>query len=102
MLKMVDLAGADSARRFSPYCWRIRLALAHKGLEVETIPWRFTEMAVLARSGQPFDLGRVPVLGDAQDPAILRRRRAAVRGLRAAWGVPVGALYQPVSIAGHR
>jgi len=62
MLKMFDLAGADSARRFSPYCWRIRLALAHKGLEVETIPWRFTEKSVLAPSGQPLDQGRVPVL----------------------------------------
>lgn len=60
MLKLFDLAGADAARRFSPYCWRIRMALAHKGLEVETIPWRFTEKAVLAPSGQ----GRVPVLVD--------------------------------------
>jgi glutathione S-transferase len=58
MLKLFDLAGADAARRFSPYCWRVRMALAHKGLEVETIPWRFTEKSVLAPSGQ----GRVPVL----------------------------------------
>jgi glutathione S-transferase len=55
---MFDLAGADAARRFSPYCWRIRMALAHKDLEVETIPWRFTEKAVLSPTGQ----GRVPVL----------------------------------------
>jgi glutathione S-transferase len=59
-LKMYDLAGADPQRRFSPYCWRVRLALAHKGLAVETIPWRFVEKAVLAPSGQ----GRVPVLVD--------------------------------------
>lgn len=45
---MFDLAGAESDRRFSPYCWRIRLALAHKGLELETISWRFTEKAALA------------------------------------------------------
>jgi glutathione S-transferase len=57
-MKMYDLAGADPARRFSPYCWRIRLALAHKGLEVETIPWRFMQKEVLAPTGQ----GRVPVL----------------------------------------
>jgi len=55
---MYDLAGADPARRFSPFCWRIRMALAHKGLEVETIPWRFSEKDRLAFSGQ----GLVPVL----------------------------------------
>ena len=47
---MHDLAGADPALRFSPYCWRTRMALAHKGLAVETIPWRFTEKAALAFS----------------------------------------------------
>ena len=57
---LYDLAGADPARRFSPFCWRTRMALAHKGLEVETIPWRFTDTDVIAFSGQ----GRVPVLTD--------------------------------------
>jgi glutathione S-transferase len=57
---MHDLAGADPALRFSPYCWRSKLALAHKMLAVETIPWRFTEKAALAFSGQ----GRVPVIQD--------------------------------------
>ena len=61
MLRMYDLAGAQPDRRFSPYCWRIRLALAHKKLEVETIPWRFTEKAEIAASGQKL----VPVLVDA-------------------------------------
>ena len=60
--KLYDLAGADPDRRFSPYCWRTKLALAHKGLEVETIPWRFTERDVIAFSGQ----GRVPVLVDGE------------------------------------
>ena len=55
---MHDLAGADPRLRFSPYCWRIRMALAHKGLDVETIPWRFTDKKAIASSGQ----GRVPVL----------------------------------------
>lgn len=57
-LVLYDLAGAEADRRFSPYCWRTRLALAHKNLPVEIIPWRFTEKGVIARSGQP----RVPVL----------------------------------------
>jgi glutathione S-transferase len=42
-ITMYDLAGAEDARRFSPYCWRTKMALAHKGLAVETVPWRFTE-----------------------------------------------------------
>ncbi len=36
------------------------MTLAHKGLEFETIPWRFTDKDVIAFSGQ----GRVPVLVD--------------------------------------
>ncbi len=57
---LYDLAAADDKRRFSPYCWRIKMALAHKGLEVETVPWRFTEKDAITFSGQ----GRVPVLVD--------------------------------------
>lgn len=59
-LRMYDLAGADPARRFSPYCWRVKLALAAKGLPVETIPWRFSERDVLAAHGAE----KVPVLLD--------------------------------------
>ena len=59
-LRLYDLAGAEPGRRFSPYCWRTRLALAHKELEVETVPWRFTDKAVIAASGQAL----VPVLVD--------------------------------------
>jgi glutathione S-transferase len=59
-IEMHDLAGADPALRFSPYCWRTRMALAHKGLEVATVPWRFTDKQALAFSGQ----GRVPVIRD--------------------------------------
>ena len=61
-LKMYDLAAADPQVRFSPYCWRTKMALAHKGLEVETVPWRFTDKEVIAFSGQ----GRVPVLVDGE------------------------------------
>jgi glutathione S-transferase len=57
-LRMFDLAGAQDDLRFSPNCWRTRLALAHKGLPVDTAPWRFTEKDAIAASGQ----GKVPVL----------------------------------------
>jgi glutathione S-transferase len=59
-LRLYDLAGAEEERRFSPYCWRVRMALAHKELPVETVPWRFTEKEAIAASGQT----RVPVLVD--------------------------------------
>lgn len=55
---LYDLAGADSERRFSPYCWRVKLAAAHKGIDLPTKPWRFTEKDAIADSGQ----GAVPVL----------------------------------------
>ncbi len=53
-----DLCGADPARRFSPYCWRVRMALAHKGVAHEAIPWRFTDKAAIADAGTE----KVPVL----------------------------------------
>ncbi|MGF1650212.1 MAG: glutathione S-transferase N-terminal domain-containing protein [Hyphomicrobiaceae bacterium] len=59
-LELYDLAGADPDLRFSPYCWRTKMALKHKGLAFEGLPWRFTEKERLANSGQ----GRVPVLRD--------------------------------------
>ncbi|OGA67465.1 MAG: glutathione S-transferase [Betaproteobacteria bacterium RIFCSPLOWO2_12_FULL_68_20] len=59
-IRMWDLAAAEPDRRFSPHCWRAKMALAHKGLEVETIPWRFTEKETIAFSGQ----GLVPVILD--------------------------------------
>ena len=59
-ITMYDLAGAEMDRRFSPFCWRSRMALAHKGLAVETVPWRFTEKDKLP---QP-NAGRVPVIVD--------------------------------------
>lgn len=59
-ITLYDLAGAEADRRFSPFCWRTKMALAHKGLEVETIPWRFTEKDVLPQPNQ----GRVPVIVD--------------------------------------
>jgi glutathione S-transferase len=59
-IRLYDLAAADESIRFSPYCWRIRLALAHKGLAVETVPWRFTDKEAIAQSGQT----KVPVIVD--------------------------------------
>ena len=38
---------ASGDRRFSPYCWRTKLALAHKGLDYETVATRFTDIDAL-------------------------------------------------------
>lgn len=59
-ITLYELAAADPSVRFSPYCWRSRFALAHKGLEVEGLPWHFTETDRLAFSGQ----AKVPVIVD--------------------------------------
>lgn len=61
-IKLYELAGDTDDRLFSPYCWRIRMALAHKGLAHETIPWRFTEKDAIAFSGS----ATVPVLVDGE------------------------------------
>lgn len=64
MIELYDLAGRDPSVRFSPYCWRTRMALAHKGLEPRTIPWRFHEKSLLP--GAPANQ-TVPLIVDAGD-----------------------------------
>lgn len=58
-LILYDLCGADDLR-FSPFCWRTRLALMHKKLDFDTVPVRFTEKDKIAFSGQKL----VPVIDD--------------------------------------
>lgn len=51
-----ELAGADPHCMFSPFVWRVRLILAHKGLAYKSIPWRYTEKDLI----KPAE--KVPVL----------------------------------------
>ena len=74
-----DLAGADEARRFSPYCWRTKMALWHKGLAFETIPAPGPWIARAACAGEPTDLF-FPVDDNATDVA----RSIDVRSVAAA------------------
>jgi glutathione S-transferase len=62
---LYDLTGADD-RRFSPFCWRTKLALAHKGVDFDTVAIGFGDKEQLEFSGQD----RVPVLveGDTVVP----------------------------------
>ena len=43
---LYDLVGRDD-RRFSPHCWRTRMALAHKGLAHEARPTRFGDIRTI-------------------------------------------------------
>ena len=61
-LKLFELVGTDAERPFSPFCWRTRMALAHKGLSAESIPWCFTEKHAIA----PHQSDKVPVLIDGE------------------------------------
>ena len=47
-------------RRPSPFCWRTRMALAHKGLDYVTVPVKFTETDKIAFANTK----QVPVLVD--------------------------------------
>ena len=60
--ELYELVGSDPQRRFSPYCWRARMALAHKGLDATPVPWRFTETERLAFANHD----KVPVLVDGE------------------------------------
>ena len=62
-IRMYDLAGADPERRFSPYCWRTHMALKHKQLEFEALPWRFTDKEAIS-AFYASDPMLVPVLTD--------------------------------------
>lgn len=57
-MKLYELVGKDKDQGFSPYVWRIRMALAHKGLDVELKPLIFTEIPNL----KGLDAKTVPIL----------------------------------------
>lgn len=60
--KLFELCGTESERVFSPFCWRTRMALAHKDIKAETIPWRFSEKDAIA----PHQSDKVPVFIDGE------------------------------------
>ena len=45
-----DLVTADNVP-LSPWCWHVKMALAHKGIEVKTIPLTFTEKDQVIAAG---------------------------------------------------
>lgn len=63
---LYDLVGAEDAQRFSPFCWRSKMALLHKGLAFDTHPVHFTDKEELTFSGQ----GKVPILVDGDSVVV--------------------------------
>ena len=61
MIDFYELAASDPSIRFSSYCWRIRMALAHKGLNARMIGWHFGDKRL------PGNNTTVPVLVDDGD-----------------------------------
>src|SRR5262245_16614353 len=59
MIMLYDLEFANGVR-LSPFCWRAKFALAHKGLEWKEVPIGFGDKDRIAFSGQ----GLVPVIVD--------------------------------------
>lgn len=50
-MKLFELSSGARDYRFSPFVWRILLALEHKGLAYERVPCRFTDKSAFAPSG---------------------------------------------------
>ena len=63
MITLYDLA-FDDDRRPSPFCWRAKFALAHKGLDYTNVPMGFTEKEKIAFA----DSKTVPVIQDGEKP----------------------------------
>ena len=59
MIALYDLSGGDG-RRFSPYCWRVQMALAHKQLDYRTVATRFADISSIGDGTQK----TVPVIDD--------------------------------------
>ncbi len=54
--------GGKGGQRYSQFSWRTRMALAHKGLDFETVPVAVSDKAAIAFSGQT----KVPILKDGE------------------------------------
>jgi glutathione S-transferase len=65
-ITLYELAGDDLNKKFSPHCWKSRLALAHKQLDIKSVSVRFTEKDKIDFSGQPL----LPVLKDNESTVV--------------------------------
>lgn len=59
-IQLYDLVGEDISRPFSPHCWKVKMALAHKGLDFQSVPTGFTEISKVEDGSSKI----VPVIRD--------------------------------------
>jgi len=59
-VKLYQLCGKDRDASFSPYGWRAKLCLLHKGLKFEEVPIRFLEKVKISHASPQ----TIPVLDD--------------------------------------
>ena len=59
-IQLYDLAAANPKLLFSPFSWRTRMVLLHKGLPFEVVPWRFSDRTATKDSGH----NAIPVIRD--------------------------------------
>ena len=62
-MKLYELVGYDRGHGFSPFVWRAKMALAHKGIKYEIVPLHFSEIAETLSFA---DSKTVPVLVDGE------------------------------------
>lgn len=60
MIELFEVCGSDPKLVFSPFCWRVRLALAHKGLSTEGRTVAYADKPPIAFSGQTL----LPIIRD--------------------------------------
>ncbi len=59
-IRLYDLTGSDPKRPFSPHCWKVAFALAHKGLAFERVATPFTAIAGIENGASK----TIPVIRD--------------------------------------
>lgn len=62
-ITLYSLCGTDAARPFSPHCWKVVMALHHKGLVFEERPLAFTAIPTVENGASK----TVPLLRDGQE-----------------------------------
>lgn len=62
-ITLYSLCGADASRPFSPHCWKVVMALHHKGLAFEERPLAFTAIPATENGFSK----TVPLLRDGQE-----------------------------------
>lgn len=65
-MKFYQLCGKDRDAGFSPYAWRAKLCLLHKGIDFEEIPIRFLEKDRIAHAAPT----TIPVIDDGDTTVV--------------------------------